>query len=186
MSPGKARAVPTAAGRSWSGRPTCGGVGGVQQDVEFEGDVCSSDGLRQAVLDGGIGDSARWCIFNGEEGVSAWSSTAASSTSDLDILCNSMHDFFQVFFSESSSLVWGGEVAALFLCRSNVLSALSLFLGVLITSEGCVELWLQLFSKEPVGLVFRWIRLDSTGVRGLRSFYRPLSTSTSLGRRFAS
>jgi hypothetical protein len=38
-----------------------------------------------------------------------------------------MGDFFQVFFRESSCLVWGSEAAALSPSRNNVLPALSPF-----------------------------------------------------------
>lgn len=48
------------------------------------------------------------------------------------------------------------------------------FVRVLITGGGLVELCLRQVFRDPVGLGFWWIRLDSVGVRGIWSFYRPL------------
>lgn len=134
-------------------------------------------------------------IFNGgpgwlpeEEGVDERCWTVATSTSYTNLSCILMIFFLQIFYRESSCLVWSNKAASLSQCRSNVLLDPSprSFSVLIIVWGGRAESCLRRVIRDPTGLGFRWIRLNLAGFRGLPSFYRPLSSFSSPGQRFAS
>lgn len=110
---------------------------------------------------------------------------AASLAPDPNLSSNGMGEFFHVFFSESSCLV--GAARRQRYPRVGIMFSLTYpcSVGVLFTGRGRVEPCLRRVFRDPVGLGIRWIRLDSAGFRGLRSFYK-LFLLFSLGRLFAS